>query len=214
VPPSVGIVRKNLAELSGALPSPCGHAPGLPPHHPAHVIAWRDEFKRRELSPSTIRRKLAALSSLYQYLCEKNAVFLNPVKGVQGPKAHNNEGTTPALSYEWERALLKAPPERTLKGLRDRAILSTLLFHGIRREELCTLKVRNYQRREGVMHFRIEGRGDKVRYVPVAMHTQRLIYEYLQTAGHGEDLEGPLFRPVSHNTTRRRRKALSPGAVY
>ncbi len=30
----------------------------------AHVIAWRDDFKRRELSPATVRRKLAALSSL------------------------------------------------------------------------------------------------------------------------------------------------------
>ena len=48
----------------------------------AHVIAWRDEFTRRALAPATIRRKLAALSSLYQYLCEKNAVLLNPVKGV------------------------------------------------------------------------------------------------------------------------------------
>lgn len=35
----------------------------------AHVIAWCDDFTRRELSPATIRRKLAALSSLYQYLC-------------------------------------------------------------------------------------------------------------------------------------------------
>jgi site-specific recombinase XerD len=48
----------------------------------AHVIAWRDDFTRRALSSATIRRKLSALSSLYQYLCEKNAVPLNPVKGV------------------------------------------------------------------------------------------------------------------------------------
>src|SRR5688572_19157367 len=57
----------------------------------AHVIAWRDDCTRRDLSPATIRRKLAALSSLYQYLCEQNAVFLNPVKGVQRPKANTNE---------------------------------------------------------------------------------------------------------------------------
>jgi integrase/recombinase XerD len=57
----------------------------------AHVIAWRDDFTRRELSPATIRRKLAALSLLYQYLCEQKAVFLNPVKGVQRPKANTNE---------------------------------------------------------------------------------------------------------------------------
>jgi integrase/recombinase XerD len=180
----------------------------------AHVIAWRDDFKRRELSPATIRRKLSALSSLYQYLCKHNAVPLNPVKGLQRPKANHNEGTTPALSDEQARALLKAPPKDTLKGIRDRAILSTLLFHGIRREELCTLKVRDYQRREGVIHFRIAGKGDKVRYVPVATNTQRLIQHYLEVAQHGDDLEGALFRPVSNNTAKRRRKALSPGAVY
>lgn len=136
------------------------------------------------------------------------------MKGVQRPKANNNEGTTPALSDEQAWKLLKAPPEDTLKGIRDRAILSTLPFHGIRREELCTLKVRDYQRREGVMHFRTEGKGDKVRYVPVATNTQRLIHRYLEVAEHGDDLEGPLFRPVSNNTAHRRRKALSPGAVY
>jgi len=178
----------------------------------AHIIEWRDDFTRRALSPATVRRKLSALSSLYQYLCEKNAVPLNPVKGVQRPKANNNEGTTPALSDEQARELLKAPPDNTLKGIRDRAILSVLLFHGIRRTELCTLTVRDYQRREGVLHFRVEGKGDKVRYVPVAMHTQRLLHEYLEVAKHGEDLEGPLFRSVSNN--RKQRKALSPNAVY
>jgi integrase/recombinase XerD len=179
----------------------------------AHVIAWRDDCTRRALAPATVCRKLSALSSLYQYLCEKNAVPLNPVKGVPRPKANTNEGTTPALSDEQARALLNAPPEHTLKGLRDRAILSVLLFHGIRRAELCTLTVRDYQRREGLMHFRIKGRGDKVRFLPVAMHSQRLLHEYLEAAGHQEDVEGPLFRAVSHNT-RQHRKALSPTAVY
>jgi integrase/recombinase XerD len=179
----------------------------------AHVMTWRDDCTRRALSSATVRRKLSALSSLYQDLCEYNAVPLNPVKGVQRPKTPDHEGTTPALSDEQARALLNAPPEHTLKGLRDRAILSVLLFHGIRRAELCTLTVRDYQRREGVMHFRIMGQGGKVRFVPVAMHTQRLLQKYLGVAGHREEVEGPLFRSVSNNT-RQSRKALSPTAVY
>jgi integrase/recombinase XerD len=65
-----------------------------------------------------------------------------------------------------------------------------------------------------MMHFRIEGKGEKVRYVPVATNTQRLIQRYLEVAKLGEDLEGSLLRPVSNNTTHRRRKALSPGTVY
>jgi integrase/recombinase XerD len=180
----------------------------------AHVIAWRDDCTRRALSLATIRLRLSALSSLYQDLCEHNTVPLNPVKGVRRPKANHHEGTRPRLSDAQARALLNAPAAHTLKGLRDRAILSVLLFHGIRRAELCTLKVRDYQRREGVMHLSIMGQGEKVRFVPVATNTQRLIQHYLEVAKHGDDLEGQLFRPVSNNTTRRRRKALSPGAVY
>ena len=40
----------------------------------AHVIAWRKDLEARELSPASIRRKLSALSSLFDYLCERNAV--------------------------------------------------------------------------------------------------------------------------------------------
>ncbi|WP_414706896.1 site-specific integrase [Rudaea sp.] len=39
----------------------------------AHVLAWRKTLEDRTLSGATIRRKLAALSSLFEYLCEQNA---------------------------------------------------------------------------------------------------------------------------------------------
>jgi integrase len=74
--------------------------------------------------------------------------------------------------------------------VRDQAILATLLYHGIRREELCSLRVRDMQTREGVMHFRIEGKGDKTRYVPVHQTAQRLIGEYwavLRKHNRGQD---------------------------
>ena len=37
----------------------------------AHVIAWRDDLAKRILSSQTIRHRLAALSSLFEYLCER-----------------------------------------------------------------------------------------------------------------------------------------------
>ena len=40
----------------------------------AHVIAWRDDVVRRALSGLTVRHSLAAFSSLFESLCEKNAV--------------------------------------------------------------------------------------------------------------------------------------------
>jgi site-specific recombinase XerC len=44
-----------------------------------HVIACRKKLEKRELADSTIRRKLSALSALFDYLCERNAVARNPV---------------------------------------------------------------------------------------------------------------------------------------
>jgi integrase/recombinase XerD len=107
----------------------------------AHVIAWRDELAGRLLGGSTVRHRLAALSSLFEYLREKNAVTHNPVKGVKRPRAESGEGKTPALGDHQARELLIAPDAEGLKGKRDRAILSTLLFHALRRDELCELKV-------------------------------------------------------------------------
>src|SRR5215471_10805420 len=116
----------------------------------AHVIAWRKDLEKRELAHSSIRRKLSALSALFDYLCEHNAVAGNPVDGVKRPMANGNEGSTPALGDAQARRLLEAPPDDTLKGARDRAILATLLYHGLRREELCGLRVRDIQSRQGV----------------------------------------------------------------
>jgi site-specific recombinase XerD len=163
---------------------------------------------------STIRRKLAAVSSLYEYLCERNAVVHNPVKGVKRPKASSTEGQTPALSDEQARLLLNAPSAVTLKGKRDRAILATLLYHGLRREELCKLRVRDDQQREGVFHFRVHGKGDKIRYLPVGLIAQRLIRDYLDAAKHGEDLDGALFRPVKNNISKTLAKHLHPDSIY
>jgi site-specific recombinase XerD len=184
----------------------------------SHVIAWRKDLKDRALGPATIRRKLSALSSLFDYLCERNAVFGNPVDGVKRPATNNNEGSTPALGDAQARRLLEAPAPDTLKGVRDRAILATLLYHGIRREELCLLRLRDIHSRQGVMHFRIDGKGDKIRYVPIHPMVLRLIEEYMQVGKHGGgvdfDLDGPLFRPVANNRTGKLDRHLDPGSVY
>jgi integrase/recombinase XerD len=169
-------------------PSVCILLESLPP----------PDLERRGLAPSPIRGKLAAVASLFDHLCEVNAVSHNPVRGVKRPKAEGNEGKTPALGDGQARALLDAPLADTLKGKRDRAILATFLHHGLRCEELCSLRVRDLQSRQGVPHLRIFGKGAKVRYVPAHPLALERIHDYLQAAGHGEDADGPLFRPLKN----------------
>jgi len=99
----------------------------------------------------------------------------------------------------------------------------------LRCEELGTLKVGDVHQREGVMHLRVEGKGDKVRYLPLHPLAQRLIASYRaalkeaqkktqehagQEAEPEEDLKGPLFQPVKNNRTRTLAKPLHPTSVY
>ncbi len=77
----------------------------------AHALAWRKELERRGHAAATIRRKLSALASLFDHLCERNAVPFNPLRGVKRPTSDTNEGKTPAIGDGQARALLNAPAE-------------------------------------------------------------------------------------------------------
>lgn len=181
----------------------------------AHVIAWRDELTGRGLGGSTIRHRLASLASLFEYLCGRNAVTHNPVKGVERPRSETGEGKTPALGDHQARELLAAPVDDSIRAKRDRAILSTLLFHALRRDELCKLKVNDFRHtRKGVPHLRVSGKGGKVRYLPLHPSTQSLIHDYLDAAGHDTDENGALFRPVRNNRTGRLENAITPDGIY
>jgi integrase len=122
--------------------------------------------------------------------------LLNPVAGVERPRGSSNEGKTPALGGHLARALLDAPDAAALKGNRDRATLAVLLYHGLRRDELCSLKVRNVHDRRGVLHLRIHGKAKKPRHVPLHPASAERLHTHLQAAEHGSMTEAPLFQPV------------------
>jgi site-specific recombinase XerD len=162
----------------------------------AHVIAWRKDLEGRGLAESSIRRKLSALSSFFDALCERNAVRDNPVHGVERPKASSHEGLTPVLSDAQARRLLNAPPTTdAMKRKQDRAILSTLAHHALRRAELCSLRVKDIQQWHGLVHLRVHRKRGKMRFIPMHPESQRIMNEYLQAAGHGQDLDGRCFVP-------------------
>ena len=131
------------------------------------------------------------------------------------PSEGTYEGKTPALGDAEAKKLLQTPPEDTLKGLRDRAILATYLFHGLRATELANLTPSSIQNREGVPHLRVLGKRSKIRFVPLHPQAQRLIADYLEVAGHGEELKEPLFRSVSNNhKSQNSPTPLNQGSLY
>ena len=184
----------------------------------ADIINWRDSLIGTSEKPKyairTVKRRMSTISKFFEYLCDNKILKSNVVLGVDRPKLETTEGATQAIADHQAKALLDAPDSKTLKGKRDRAILATFLYHALRRSELCKLRIKDLQEREGIKQLKIFGKGSKERYVPIHPVAQTRISEYLTAAGHGQNQESFLFRPISNNTASRAHKGLSPNAVY
>ena len=98
---------------------------------------------------STIRRRLAALSSLYKHLVRHGHAARNPVTEVERPAINRDEGATLAFSKAQARKLLDLSARTPIAGLRDRAILSVGLQVGLRRAEIAALKVCDLHQNRG-----------------------------------------------------------------
>jgi len=89
------------------------------------VMAWERLMREEEgKEATTVRRRLAALSSLFAHLVKFGVVEQNPVRDVERPAVNRREGMTLAFSQKQARRILDTPSDKTLLGLRDRTILS------------------------------------------------------------------------------------------
>ncbi len=168
----------------------------------AAVVGWRRMMADRGDRPRTIRRRLSALSSLFRHLVAHHLADVNPVRDVKRPRVNRRQGTTKAFSSKEARRILDSPDPATTEGLRDRAILSVGLQAGLRRSEIASLLVRDFHTNAGYrsLHFICKGGGD----LSVAVNPQaaQRIEDYLDAAGHRDDRDGPLFRPLRRNQNR------------
>ena len=126
------------------------------------VIAWERIMREGEhCAPSTIRRRLAALSSLFKHLVRHGTASRNPVAEVARPTINRDEGSTLAFSKAQARKLLDAPAADTLAGARDRAILSVGLQVGLRRAEIAALTVDDLHQNRGFDALRLTRKGGR-----------------------------------------------------
>lgn len=164
------------------------------------VIAWeRMQREEESAAPSTVRRRLSALSSLFKHLVRHGAAARNPVVDVARPAINREEGSTAAFSKAQARKLLDAPSADTLVGVRDRAILAVGLQVGFRRAEIAALKVGDFHQNRGFDALRVVRKGGRREALAIHPQAAQRIRAYLDLAGHGDQLDAPLFRPLRGN---------------
>lgn len=163
----------------------------------AHVTA----LKARGVTDSSINQRLAALRKLANEAADNGLIEESTAQAIsrvgnikrQGKKLGN------WLTREQAIVMFNAPDTATLKGLRDRAILATMLGCGLRREEIVELTVAHLQQREGRwVILDLQGKHNRIRTVPMASWIKTVIDQWLAAAGIHD---GALFRRMRKGDT-------------
>lgn len=163
------------------------------------VLAFREQLVANDAAPKTINRRISSLSSFYKYLSGAAAEMRLPIT-VPNP-AHaqfiSRESTdardeTRALSATRARQLMGLPSGDRLIDFRDRAIIKTFLYSGIRLGTACRLRVQDFHQDGDESTLRLHEKGDKRRTIGLHYQAAQGIKEYIEKA---EITSGPLFRP-------------------
>lgn len=128
----------------------------------------------KELSKSSIERKISTLKSFFKFLYRRGIIADNPARMLKFPK---KEKYLPnVFNVDDIFTLLDLPDKSTPMGLRDALILELLYGTGVRVSELVGLD-RNAVDLNG-MRILVRGKGKKERIVPLAPELISLIKDY------------------------------------
>jgi integrase/recombinase XerD len=85
---------------------------------------------------------------------------------------------------------------------------------GLRRAEIAALSVVDLHQNRGFDSLRIVRKGGRRDALAIHPNTAQRIRAYLEAAGHADDLDGPMVRPLSHNRKgQESRRHLDPDAI-
>ena len=135
-----------------------GKAPDKVTVQEVFVWAHGKGISGKDPSPVTIGARMACLSSFFRFLQRMDIVASNPCDKLERPRT----STPPArgLSADEVRRLLAVIPG-TPQGLRDRAIILTLVLTGRRRAEVFRMTAGDLSFENGVCFYAYRGKGGK-----------------------------------------------------
>jgi integrase/recombinase XerD len=123
---------------------------------------------------TSVVRALSSVRAFHRFLLREGKISSDPTAAVIRPKLPRS--LPKPLSVD-DVARVLAHPDRSAKGLRDRAVLETLYGAGLRISELVGLDVDDADLEEGSV--RVLGKGGKERDVPIGRYARDAISAYL-----------------------------------
>ncbi|MBU1043709.1 MAG: tyrosine-type recombinase/integrase [Candidatus Omnitrophica bacterium] len=133
----------------------------------------------QKLCQLTILAKLSTLRKYFRYLVKQKEVLLDPTINIELPRSRDYLPKDILTMQEAENLL--DLPDKTILGIRDKAILELLYSSAIRRKELCDLELYDINLKDKTIHIRTpKNRRDRI--VPIGNKAKEAIERYLLTS--------------------------------
>ena len=160
------------------------------------VTRYRIALEQRRYAPATINLRLAAVRRLAYEASDCGLLSPDLAAGIRRVKGAKRLGVRVGnwLSAEQGKKLIASPSGPELRAVRNRAVLAMLIGCGLRRAEVVTVAVEDFELRED--HWVLAdliGKGGHMRTVPVPGWVKAAVDVWISSAGL---LSGVLFRPV------------------
>lgn len=145
-------------------------------------VSYRDILSfmkscQKQVSQRTVQLYLNVIRHYYDHLIEESKIEINPVAGikVQGVKRK-------ALYHIFEphelHAIYNSYQDETLKGKRNKIMLSLLVYQGVKTEELIKLEVQDVKLREGKIEIPGGAKSER-RLLQLESHQILEFYDYI-----------------------------------
>jgi len=179
----------------------------LPQIQPLHVASWI-ELQGHEVSAPTVKQQLAGVRHLFDWLVIGQVVPVNPAASVRGPRHVVRSGKTAVLEPAEARALLDSIDTSTQAGLRDRALISLMVYSFARIGAAVGMKVEDVFTQNRRLWVRLHEKGGKDHAMPCHHNLEQALASYIDGAGLAADPRGSLFRTIGRGTNKLTRTPL------
>ncbi|WP_407405714.1 site-specific tyrosine recombinase XerD [Chryseobacterium sp.] len=133
------------------------------------------KLSKLKFSERSQARWISSIKAFFKYLLEDEVRTDNPSSLLEGPKLGLYLPDT--LSLSDINKIIDAIDDSTEIGQRNHSIIEVLYGCGLRVSELIDVKISNINFKEN--YIKVVGKGNKVRFVPLADYTAQLLQRYI-----------------------------------
>jgi site-specific recombinase XerD len=164
----------------------------------------------RNCSVSTCNQRLAAMKSFFLYCSSRDPALCALYMDVQQIRAlRSSKSGVAYFSQNTLKAILSQPDTRKRTELRNRFLMILMYDTGARVQEILNLRLRDFALDFDIPLVYLNGKGDKVRAIPLTNKTIAHLKKYLDVFHPDQQAEDSLFYTVIHG----KRNDMSPDNV-